>query len=111
MLRINNRSRLKKQYAFGGSGILDFILKFIVKTFTSQGAKTLASSAAKEIAKASLDAGTGKSVAVEAGKKLVDKVLNPSKRVEKIVQQYTDGSAIDIQQMVRKLNGSGLNEI
>jgi len=48
MLRINNR-RLKKKYAFGGSGILDSILKFIVKTITSQGAKTLASSAAKEV--------------------------------------------------------------
>jgi len=47
----------------------------------------------------------GKSVAVEAGKKLVDKVLNPLKRAENI------GSAIDIQQMVRKLNGSGLKEI
>jgi len=108
MLRINNR-RLKKLYAFGGSGILDSILKFIVKTFTSQGAKALASCAAKEVAKASLDA--GKSVAVEAYKKLVDKVLNPTKRVENIVRQYTDGSAIDIQQMVRKLNGSGLKEI
>jgi len=105
MLRINNR-RLKKQYAFGGSGILDSILKFIAKTLSSQGAKALASLAAKKVAKASLDA--GKSVAVEAGKKLVDKVLNPSKRAEKIVQEYIDGSAIGIQQMVRKLNGSGL---
>ena len=61
------------------------------------------------MAKASLNA--GKSVAVEAGKKLVDKVLNLSKRVENIVKKYTDGSAIDIQQMVRKLNGSGLKEI
>ena len=50
-------------------------------------------------------------MAVEAGKKLVDKVMNPSKRVENIVKKYTDGSAIDIQQMVRKLNGSGLKEI
>jgi len=108
MLRINSR-RLKKQYAFGGSGILDSILKFIAKTFTSQGAKALASSATKEVAKASLDA--GKSVAVEAAKKLVDKVLNPSKRVEKIVKQYTDGSAIDIKPMVRKLNGRRLKEI
>jgi len=83
MLRINSR-RLKKQYAFGASGILDSILKFLLKTFTSQGAKALASSAAKEVAKASLDA--GKSVAVEADKKLVDKVLNPSKRVENNTQ-------------------------
>jgi len=39
------------------------------------------------VAKASLDA--GKSDAVEACEKLVDKVLNPSKRVEKIVKQAT----------------------
>jgi len=38
----------------------------------------------------------GKSFAVEAGKKLVDRVLNPSKRVEYVVKKYTDGSAIDI---------------
>jgi len=55
--RINNQ-RLKKRYVFGGSSILDSILKFIVKTFTSQGAKALASSAAKEIGgKAAVDAG------------------------------------------------------
>ena len=108
MLRINYR-RLKKQYAFGGSGILDSILKFVVKTFTSQGAKTLASSAAKEVANASLDA--GKSAAVETVKKRVDNVLNPSKKVEYIAKKYTYSSAIDIQQMVRKLNGSGLKEI
>jgi len=33
----------------------------------------------------------GKSVAVEVGKKLVDKVLNPSKRLQNIVKKYTDG--------------------
>ena len=104
MLRINNR-RLKKQYVFGGSGILDSI----VKIFTSQGAKALASSAAKEVGKAAIDA--GKSVAIEAGKKLVDKVMNPSKRVENIVKKYTEGSAVDIQKLVKRLNGSGLKEI
>ena len=108
MLRINNR-KLKKQYAFGGSGILDSILQFIVKTFTSHGAKALASSAAKEVGKAAIDA--GKSVAIEAGKKLVDKVMNPSKRVENIVKKYTEGSAMDIQKLVKRLNGSGLKEI
>jgi len=108
MLRINNR-RLKKQCAFGGSGILDSVLKFIVKTFTSQGAKALASSAAEEVGKAALDA--GKSVSIEAGKKVVNAVMNLSKRVENIVNKYTDGSAIDIQQMVRELKGSGLKEI
>lgn len=82
---------------------MDSILQFIVKTFTSQGAKALASSAAKEVGKAALDA--GKSVAVDAGKKLVDKVMNPTKRVQDIVKKYTDGSAVDIQQLVKRLNG------
>ena len=62
---------------------------------TSQGAKALPSSAAKEVGEAALDA--VKSVAIEAGKKVVDKVMNPSKRVENIVKKYTDGSAVDIQ--------------
>jgi len=85
------------------------VLKFIDLTFTSQAAKALASSTAKEVVKASLDA--GKSVAVETVKKRVGKVLNPSKKVEYIVKKYTYSSAIDIQQMVRKLNGSGPKEI
>ena len=50
MLAINNR-RLKKQYVIGGSGILDTILQFLIKTFTSQAAKNLASSAAKILEK------------------------------------------------------------
>lgn len=109
MLTINNR-RLKKQYVIGGSGILDSILKFLVKTFTSQGAKQIASSAAKEIGKTALDA--GKNVAVEAGKKLIDKVMNPSKKLENVVSKHTkSGSAIAIQDLVKRLNGSGLKQI
>jgi len=106
MLTINNR-RLKKQYVIGGSGILDTILQFLVKTFTSQAAKNLASTAAKEIGKTALDA--GKTVAVEAGKKLVEKVMNPKKKLENVVTKYTgNGRSIAIQDMVKKLNGSGL---
>jgi len=47
MLNINNWP-LKKQYVIGGSGMLDIILQFLIKTFTSQAAKNLASSAAKK---------------------------------------------------------------
>jgi len=109
MLSIQNR-RLKKQYVIGGSGILDSILQFLVRTFTSQAAKNLASSAAKEIGKTALDA--GKTVAVEAGKKLVEKAINPKKKLENIVSKYTgNGNAVAIQDMVRKLNGSGLKQI
>lgn len=106
MLTINNR-RLKKQYVIGGSGILDTILQFLVKTFTSQAAKNLASTAAKEIGKTALDA--GKTVAVEAGKKLIEKAMNPKKKLENVVTKYTgNGRSIAIQDMVKKLNGSGL---
>jgi len=102
MLLINKR-RLKKRYAIGGSGILDSILRFLVRTFTSQTAKQLASSAAKEIGKTALDA--GKTLAVEAGKKLI------SKKLDDIVSKYTgSGDVVVIQDMVRKLNGSGLKQ-
>ena len=110
MLVVKNR-RLKKRYAIGGSGILDSILQFLVKTFTSQGAKQVASSAAKEIGKTVLDA--GKTLAVEAGKKLI------SKKLDDIMSKYTGnkfrrnggGNVVAIEDMVRKLNGSGLKQL
>ena len=55
MLLINNRN-LNRKYVIGGSGFVDSALKFLVKMFTSQGAKQLASTAAKEIGKSALDA-------------------------------------------------------
>ena len=66
MLAVQNR-RFRKQFVVGGSGIFDSLLKFLVKTFTSQAAKKVASSAAKEVGKAALEA--GKTVAVDTGKK------------------------------------------
>ena len=111
MLTINNK-QVKKKYVIGGSGILDSILQFFVRTFTSQGSKQIASSAAKEIGNAALD--TGKNVAIEAGKRMVDKVMRPktsSKRIEQIVNKYaTKGSALSIQDLVKKLNNSGLKQ-
>ena len=112
MLTVNNR-RLRKQYVIGGSGILDTILQFLVRTFTSQAAKQVASSAAKQIGKTALDA--GKTVAVEAGNKLFDKVLNSKsdskKKLESMVSKYTgSGNAVAIQELVRKLNGLGLKQ-
>jgi len=90
--------------------MLDTILQFLVKTFTSQAAKNRASSAAKQIGKTALDA--GKTVAVEAVKKLIEKEMNPGaskKKLENIVSKYTgDGRSIAIQYMIKKLNGSGL---
>ena len=53
-------------------------------------------------------------MAVEARKRMVEKVMRPktSKRIEQIVNKYvTKGSAVTIQDLVEKLNNSGLNRI
>ena len=55
MLLVRNR-RFKKQHVIGGAGILDFLINFLVKTFTSTATKQIASSAAKEVGKAALEA-------------------------------------------------------
>ena len=115
----------KKRYAYGGSGVFDTIANLLARIFTSSAAKQIASSAldvgksvAKEGAKKALD--VGKSAAVDVGKKLFTKALTPKSK--KILQKYTqsttqptthdintliDGSAIQIQDLVKKLN-SGL---
>ena len=68
----------KKNYAIGGSGIFDFIGNFFTEMFSSNAAKKLASAAlhagktaAKDIGMKVID--VGEPVAVEAGKKLVEK--------------------------------------
>ena len=116
----------KKRYAYGGSGIFDTVANLLTRIFTSSAAKQIASSAldvgksvAKEGAKKALD--VGKSAAVDVGKKLVTKALNPKSK--KILQKYTepttqdintliDGSAVEIQDLVKKLNtGMGIKII
>ena len=116
----------KKRYAYGGSGIYDTIANLLARIFTSSAAKQIASSAldvgksvAKEGAKKALD--VGKSAAVDVGKKLVAKALTPKSK--KILQKYTeptkqdintviDGSAVEIQDLVKKLNtGMGIKVV
>ena len=71
--------------------------------------------AAKHVGKAALEA--GKTVAVDAGKKLIDNAMQPRKKVEDIMSKYTanqtTGSAVAIQDLVKRLNksGAGLKEI
>ena len=102
---------IKKQYVIGGSGIVNSILQFLIRTFTSQTAKE----AAKHVGRAALEA--GKTVAVDAGKKLIDKAMRPKKKIEDIMSMYTanqtKGSAVAIQDLVKRLNrlGAGLKEI
>ena len=118
----------KKRYAYGGSGIFDTIASLLTRIFTSSAAKQIASSAvdvgksiAKEGAKKALEA--GKSAAKDIGKKLVTKALTPKSK--KILQKYTtakpatqdintliDGSAVEIQDLVKKLNaGMGIKVV
>ena len=111
----------KKRYAYRGLGIFDTMVNFLTRMFTSNAAKQIASSAldvgksvAKEGAKKALEA--GKSAGVDAGKKLVTKALTPkskkilqnnirSPRRKTSVNTLIDGSAIEIQELVKKLNG------
>ena len=114
----------KKRYQYGGSGIFDTMVNFLTRMFTSNAVKQIASSTldvgksvAKEGAKKALEVGKG--AAVDVGKKLVTKALTPKSK--KILQKYMtppqtqnigtliDGSAIKIQELVKKLNsGSGI---
>ena len=117
-----------KRYQYGGSGIFDTIASLLTRIFTSGAAKQIASSAidvgknvAKEGAKKALE--VGKNTATDIGKKLVTKALTPKSK--KILQKYTtskpatqdinaliDGSAIAIQDLVKKLNsGAGIKKI
>ena len=70
MLVVGNR-RYKKQYVIGGAGIFDSILHFLIRIFTSQTAKE----AAKHVGESALE--TGETVAVDAGKKLIDRAMQP----------------------------------
>ena len=118
----------KRGYSYGGSGIFDTIASLLTRIFTSGVAKQITSSAmdvgkniAKEGAKKALE--VGKNTATDIGKKLVTKALTPKSK--KILQKYTaskpatqdinsliDGSAIAVQDLVRKLNsGAGIKKI
>ena len=113
----------KRKYVYGGSGLFDSLARL----FTSGVAKQLTSTA--------IDVGkeVGKKTAIDVGTKLVKKVLTQkapgavATKVQNILNKYVpqvaqtpvrqninsliDGSgnnAIAIQDLVRKLHGSGL---
>ena len=117
----------KKSYRYGGSGIFEPITKLLTRIFSSGVAKQLASSAldagtkvAKEGAKKALEVGA--TTAADAGKRLVQKALTPKSKT--ILEKYSSppqlrdinsliaGSAVDIQNLVKKLNtGMGIKTI
>ena len=101
--------------------------RLLMRIFSSGAAKQLASSAldagtkvAKEGAKKALEVGA--TAAADAGKRLVQKALTPKSKT--ILKKYSspqqpqninsliDGSAVDIQNLVKKLNsGMGIKTI
>ena len=121
------RQGFKKCYRYGGSGIFEIMRRLLMKIFLSGAAKQLASSAldagtkvAKEGAKKALEVGA--TAAADAGKRLVQKALTPKSKT--ILKKYSssqqpqninsliDGSAVDIQNLVKKLNsGMGIKTI
>ena len=121
------RGGFKKSYRYGGSGIFEPITKLLMRIFSSGVAKQLASSAldagtkvAKEGAKKALEVGA--TAAADAGKRLVQKALTPKSKT--ILEKYSspsqpqninsliDGSAVEIQTLVKKLNsGMGIKTI
>ena len=121
------RQGFKKRYQYGGSGIFEPMTRLLMRIFSSGAAKQLASSAldagtkvAKEGAKKALEVGA--TAAADAGKKLVQKALTPKSKT--ILKKYSspqqpqninsliDGSAVDIQNLVKKLNtGMGIKTI
>ena len=149
----------KKKYVIGGAGIFSSIENFFARMFSSNTAKQLASTAPEAGKTAAKDIGmkgiyVSKTVAIDAGKKLVEKaakrlttqksqvanvvvpqianVLVPpeemTKKVNEVIAKYVDTSAINlnklidessvnrpnasnaiaIQDLVRRINGSGL---
>ena len=112
----------KRKYVYGGSGLFDSLARL----FTSGVAKQLASTAIDVGKKTAIDVGTklvkkalqkapGHSVPAVATK--VQNILNkyvPQTPVRQNINSLIDGSgnnAIAIQDLVRKLHGSGLKTI
>ena len=112
---------MKRQYVYGGSGIIETIASTIARIAgrsASEIGKQVVSQAVIPTAKAAADA-VGKKVGEKVVNKIASSVQGPEKRIlEKsgnLVQKYTTGNgledqhkAIAIQDLVKRLNGSGL---
>ena len=129
----------KKKYVIGGAGIFDSIWNFLARMFSSNAANQLASTALQVGKTAAKDIRIKaiyvcKIVAIDAGKKLVERAAKrlsaPKSQVANVnehIAKYVDTSAINlklidessvnrptasnaiaIQDLVRRINGSGL---
>jgi len=114
MLIITKR-RYKKQHVIGGAGTFDFLTQL----FTSNAAKQIASTAVKAIGNKAID--VGKTVTIDAGKRLVDKILTRREQAQPVITQKTKDTLakliseaeasqnIDTTNINKMLAGSGLS--
>src|SRR6218665_859069 len=93
------KKRKKKKSFIGGAGIFDTVAGFFKKLLVSNAAKQIASTAlsegkdaAKKICKKALD--VGKTVAIDAGKRLIDKaadkIMKPTVPTTVLTQESKD---------------------
>ena len=119
----------KKKYVIGGPGIFGSNQNFLARMYSSNAAKQLASASlqagrtiVKDIGMKDID--MGKTVAIDAGKKLVEKaakrlstpksqvdnVMAPpeeiTKKVNEVTAKYGDASAINLNKLI---DGSSVN--
>ena len=114
MLLAKNRG-FKRQYVYGGAGIFDSIAGFLAKLFTSDAARQIASSALN----------VGKTAAIDAGKKVIEKGVTKaltrkpksksetspvevSKRAQDILSKYVQSNeATGVSSINSLIDGSG----
>lgn len=121
MLTITKR-RYKKQYVIGGSGIFDSIVGFFKKLLTSDVAKKVATSAAKQTGKHLADkfleakpASTAPASAnvvttpaiTQSSRDNLARLMNEAEP-RNINNLMMHGSSIAIQDLVKKINGRGM---
>ena len=118
MLIAKNRG-YKRKYVYGGSGIFDSNSTFLKGLLSTDASRAIA----RQAASAALD--VGKTAVTTVGKKLVDKAVNKlfppemdnlKRKANDVISKYINtGSwqrnAVAIQDLVRKMNGSGLKVV
>ena len=99
---------IKRQYAFGGTGIFDTIGNIISGIVTSK--------AGKDLAKFALDSAKNiaKTTATDVGNRLVKKVLTPKSKsiISKHTRTLNPDDTLKINNLVKMLNrGMGIKKI
>ena len=94
----------KRQYVYGGAGIFDSIAGFLAKLFTSDAARQIASSALN----------VGKTAALDAGKKDIEKGVTKALTHRKKNKSKSEVASVEVskraQDILSKYIGTQINE-